>query len=61
MWYRVLCSETKAGHLTSVHAVDLGNVAFLNNVNMKKLPEEMLFHPIHVYRCVLSKLCSIML
>lgn len=59
MWYRVLCDKPKPGHLTYVHAVDLGNVALLNIKNMKELPEELLFHPIHVYRCILCKLFTI--
>lgn len=54
MWYRVTCGEVKAGELTQVHLVDVGNVAFLNSKNMKKLPIDLMFHPSHVYRCILS-------
>lgn len=59
MWYRVVCNEQIPGHLTGVHAVDLGNVALLKSTHMKEMPVELLFHPMHVYRCILSKLFAI--
>lgn len=54
MWYRIACDKLTPGELTQVHSVDAGNVAFLNSKNMKKLPIELLFHPSHVYRCILG-------
>lgn len=59
MWYRVTCDKLEAGKLVQVHSVDLGTVAFLNSANMKKLPVELIFHPIHVYKCILGKLFTI--
>lgn len=60
MWYRIKCDQLKAGQLTQVHSVDFGNVAFLSSKNMKKLPEELLFFPNHVYPCILGKLFTIL-
>lgn len=54
MWYRIICDTLKPGKLVKVHSIDLGNVAFLNSKNMKKLPAELLFHPVHVYLCILG-------
>lgn len=59
MWYRVVCNQLKGGHLTGVHSVDLGNVALLKSIHMKEMPVEFLFHPIHVYQCILGKLFAI--
>jgi len=58
MWYRIICDQLKPGELARVHSVDLGNVAFLNSKNMKKLSIELLFHPVHVYLCILGKLLN---
>ncbi|XP_060876252.1 uncharacterized protein LOC132949399 isoform X3 [Metopolophium dirhodum] len=54
MWYRVICDQMKPGELVKVHSVDLGNIAFLSSRNIKKLPEELLFHPTHVALCILN-------
>jgi len=54
MWYRVICDQIKPGALAKVHSIDLGNVAYLSSRNMKKLPEELLFHPTHVSLCILG-------
>ncbi|XP_022174799.1 uncharacterized protein LOC111036859 [Myzus persicae] len=54
MWYRVICDQMKPGELVKVHSVDLGNIAYLNSRNIKKLPEELLFHPTHVSLCILD-------
>ncbi|XP_022170007.1 uncharacterized protein LOC111033534 [Myzus persicae] len=54
MWYRVICDQMKPGELVKVHSVDLGNIAYLNSKNLKKLPEELLFHPTHVSLCILD-------
>ncbi|XP_050542444.1 uncharacterized protein LOC126906154 isoform X2 [Daktulosphaira vitifoliae] len=54
LWYRVICIQVKPGHLAKVYSVDLGNIAFLNTTNMKKIPEEVLYHPAHVYLCLLD-------
>lgn len=45
----------KPGEMCRVHFVDFGNVAFLNTQNIKKLPQELMFHPIQVYPCILGK------
>lgn len=55
MWYRIVCDEIKPGELAKVHFIDLGTVAFLNSKNMKKFPIDLIFHPIHVYQCILGK------
>lgn len=60
MWYRIKCDQLNPGQLTQVHLVDVGNVAFLNSKKMKKLPEDLLFHPNHVYPCILGKLFTIL-
>ncbi|XP_016658697.1 uncharacterized protein LOC100167275 isoform X2 [Acyrthosiphon pisum] len=54
MWYRVICDQMKPGELVKVHSVDLGNIAYLNSRNIKKLPAELLFHPTHVALCILD-------
>lgn len=54
MWYRIKCENLKPGQLAEVYSIDLGIVAFLSFRNMKKLPVEFLFHPSHVYRCILG-------
>ncbi|VVC34737.1 Tudor domain,RNA recognition motif domain [Cinara cedri] len=54
MWYRVVCDTLKPGELTKVHSIDLGNVAFLNCHNIRKIPLELLFEPSHVYLCFLD-------
>lgn len=54
MWYRIKCEYSKAGELAEVYAIDLGIVAYLSYRNIKKLPAEMLFHPNHVYQCVIG-------
>lgn len=59
MWYRIISDIIKPGKLAKVHSVDLGNIAFLNSKNMKKLPLELLFHPVHVYLCILGKYLTI--
>lgn len=61
MWYRVICDDVKPGKLVKVHSVDLGIVAYLSTGNMKKLPIELTFHPIHVYECILGNYLSFML
>lgn len=55
MWYRVICDQMKPGSLVKVHSIDLGNIAYLNTRNLKKLPLELLFHPTHVSLCILGK------
>ncbi|XP_060847831.1 uncharacterized protein LOC132927329 [Rhopalosiphum padi] len=54
MWYRVICDQMKPGSLVKVHSIDLGNIAYLNTRNLKKLPLELLFHPTHVSLCILD-------
>jgi hypothetical protein len=54
MWYRIKCENVKAGELAEVYSIDLGIVAFLSFRHIKKLPAELLFHPSHVFRCILG-------
>ncbi|XP_025425814.1 uncharacterized protein LOC112694531 isoform X1 [Sipha flava] len=54
MWYRIKCENVKAGELAEVYSIDLGIVAFLSFRHIKKLPAELLFHPSHVFRCILD-------
>ncbi|XP_025208243.1 uncharacterized protein LOC112603736 [Melanaphis sacchari] len=54
LWYRVICDQMKPGELVKVHSIDLGNVAYLNTTNLKRLPEELMFCPTHVYLCILD-------
>lgn len=56
MWYRIVCDDIKPGQLAKVHSIDLGTIAFLNCKNIKRFSTELIFHPIHVYQCILGKL-----
>lgn len=49
-----MCDRVKSGKLVQVYSVDLGTVAFLNTRVIRKLPIELTFHPIHVYKCFLG-------
>lgn len=55
MWYRVICDQLRPGELAKVHSVDLGTIALLGSRNLKRLPLELMFHPVHAYLCYLGK------
>ncbi|XP_050425594.1 uncharacterized protein LOC126836355 isoform X2 [Adelges cooleyi] len=58
-WYRVVCEKTRPGEPAKTYSVDLGNVAYLHTRNTKKIPEEVICHPIHVYCCFLENIDEI--
>jgi len=50
-----MTDHVEPGELTKVFCVDSGSVAYLSSKNMKKMPDEFLLYPTHVYQCILGK------